>query len=178
MKFEYDECCGSTEMVLSKEEIKLIKSKAKELRKICYEFGFFNFDVMSDNVSCHDGEVDDDEDDELTYEQVADRLGEVLPFVKEYRKKLVEDERLDELLHAIERYIEDIPVSIMGTPLSVEDICTEINENFGGVEIANALSKFCDKTTICKVYDYLKKQECDEDDECDEYDEDDEDDED
>ena len=51
----------------------------------------------------------------------------------------------------------------MGTPLSVEDICTEINENFGGVEIANALSKFCDKTTICKVYDYLKKQEFDDD---------------
>ena len=167
MKFEYDEYCGSTEMVLSKEEIKLIKSKTKELRKICYEFEFFNFDVMSDNVSYHDGEVDDDED-ELTYEQVADRLGEVLPFVKEYRKKLVEDERLDELLHAIERYIEDIPVSIMGTPLSVEDICTEINENFGGVEIANALSKFCDKTTICKVYDYLKKQEFDDE----EYDED------
>ena len=173
MKFEYDEFCGSNEMVLSKEETKLIKSKAKELKKVCYGFGFFNFDVMSDNVSCHDGEVDDDED-ELTYEQVADRLGEVLPFVKEYRKKLVEDERLDELLHAIERYIEDIPVSIMGTPLSVEDICTEINENFGGVEIADALSKFCDKTTICKVYDYLKKQELEED-EDDEFDEDDDD---
>ena len=176
MKFEYDECCGSTEMVLSKEEIKLIKSKTKELRKICYELGFFNFDVMSDYVNCHDSELDDDEDDELTYEQVADRLGEVLPFVEEYKLKLVEDERLDELLHAIERYIEDIPVSIMGTPLSVEDICTEINENFGGVEIANALSKFCDKTTICKVYDYLKKQEFD-DDEFDD-DEDDDDDED
>ena len=163
MKFEYDECCGSTEMVLSKEEIKLIKSKSKELKKICYGFGFFNFDVMSDNVSCHDGELDDDED-ELTYEQVADRLGEVLPFVKEYRKKLVEDERLDELLHAIERYIEDIPVSIMGTPLSVEDIFEEMNENFEGYEIADALSKFCDKTTACKAYDYLKKQHCNDDD--------------
>ena len=86
MKFEYDEYCGSNEMVLSKAEIKLIKSKAKELKKVCYGFGFFNFDAMSDNVSCHDGEVDDDED-ELTYEQVVDRLGEVLPFVKEYRKK-------------------------------------------------------------------------------------------
>ena len=175
MKFEYDECCGSTEMVLSKEEIKLIKSKTKELRKICYELGFFNFDVMSDYVNCHDSELDDDEDDELTYEQVADRLGEVLPFVEEYKLKLVEDERLDELLHAIERYIEDIPVSIMGTPLSVEDICTEINENFGGVEIANALSKFCDKTTICKVYDYLKKQEFDDDEFDDDEDDDDED---
>ena len=163
MKFEYDEYCGSTEMVLSKEEIKLIKSKTKELRKICYDLGFFNFDVMSEYVNCHDSELDDDEDDELTYEQVADRLGEVLPFVEEYKLNLVEDERLDELLHAIEGYIEDIPVSIMGTPLSVEDICTEINENFGGVEIANALSKFCDKTTICKVYDYLKKQEFDDD---------------
>ena len=168
MKFEYDECCGSTEMVLSKEEIKLIKSKTKELRKICYGFGFFNFDVMADYVNCHDSELDDDED-ELTYEQVADRLGEVLPFVEEYRKKLVEDERLDELLHAIERYIEDIPVSIMGTPLSVEDIFEEMNENFEGYEIADALSKFCGKATACKAYDYLKKQHCDdEDDEDDE----------
>ena len=176
MKFEYDEYCGSTEMVLSKEEIKLIKSKTKELRKICYDLGFFNFDVMSEYVNCHDSELDDDEDDELTYEQVADRLGEVLPFVEEYKLNLVEDERLDELLHAIEGYIEDIPVSIMGAPLSVEDICTEIDENFGGVEIANALSKFCDKTTICKVYDYLKKQECDDDEfDDDEFDDDDED---
>ena len=172
MKFEYDECCGSTEMVLSKEEIKLIKSKAKELKKICYDLGFFRFDVMSEYVNCHDSELDDDEDDELTYEQVADRLGEVLPFVEEYKLNLVEDEHLDELLNAIEGYIEDIPVSIMGTPLSVEDICIEMNENFGGVEIADALSKFCDKTTICKVYDYLKKQEREEDDECDDDDED------
>ena len=164
MKFEYDECCGSTEMVLSKEEIKLIKSKTKELRKICYGFGFFSFDVMSDNISCHDGELDDDEDDELTYEQVADRLSEVLPFVKEYRKKLVEDERLDELLHAIEGYIEDIPVSIIDSPLSVEDIFEEMNENFEGYEIADALSKFCDKATACKAYDYLKKQHCDDED--------------
>ena len=168
MKFEYDECCGSDEMVLSKEEIKLIKSKAKELKKICYDLGFFRFDVMSEYVNCHDSELDDDEDDELTYEQVADRLGEVLPFVEEYKLNLVEDEYLDELLNAIERYIEDIPVSIMGSPLSVEDICIEMNENFGGVEIANALSKFCDKTTICKVYDYLKKQEREDEDEDDE----------
>ena len=174
MKFEYDECCGSDETVLSKEEIKMIKSKAKELKKICYDLGFFRFDVMSEYVNCHDSELDDDEDDELTYEQVADRLGEVLPFVEEYKLNLVENEHLDELLNAIEGYIEDIPVSIMGTPLSVEDICTEMNENFGGVEIADALSKFCDKTTICKVYDYLKKQEFDDDDEFDD-DEDDED---
>ena len=167
MKFEYDEYCGSDEMVLSKEEIKLIKSKAKELKKICYDLGFFRFDVMSEYVNCHDSELDDDEDDELTYEQVADRLGEILPFVEEYKLNLVENEHLDELLNAIEGYIEDIPVSIMGTPLSVEDICIEMNENFGGVEIANALSKFCDKTTICKVYDYLKKQEREDDDECD-----------
>ena len=159
MKFEYDECCGSDEMVLSKEEIKLIKSKAKELRKICYDLGFFRFDVMSEYVNCHDSELDDDEDDELTYEQVADRLGEVLPFVEEYKLNLVEDEHLDELLNAIEGYIEDIPVSIMGTPLSVEDICMEINESFEGIEIADALFKVCDKTTICKVYDYLKNQE-------------------
>ena len=165
MKFEYDEYCGSDEMVLSKEEIKLIKSKAEELKKICYDLGFFRFDVMSEYVNCHDSEVDDD-DDELTYEQVADRLGEVLPFVEEYKLKLVEDEHLDELLNAIEGYIEDIPVSIMGTSLSVEDICIEMNENFEGSEIADALSKFCDKTTICKMYDYLKKQER-EDDECD-----------
>ena len=167
MKFEYDECCGSDEMVLSKEEIKLIKSKAKELRKICYDLGFFRFDVMSEYVDCHDSELDDDED-ELTYEQVADRLGEVLPFVEEYKLNLVEDEHLDELLNAIEGYIEDIPVSIMGTPLSVEDIFEEMNENFEGYEIADALSKFCDKATACKAYDYLKKQHCDEDDEDDE----------
>ena len=163
MKFEYSERYGD-EMVLSKEEIKLIKSKAKELRKICYGFGFFSFEVLSEYVNCHDSELDDDEDDELTYEQVADRLGEVLPFVEEYRKKLVEDERLDEFLNAIEGYIEDTPVSIMGTPLSVEDICIEMNENFEGSEIADALSKVCDKTTICKVYDYLKKQEREDDD--------------
>ena len=167
MKFEYDECCGSTEMVLSKEEIKLIKSKAKELRKICYGFGFFSFDVMSECVSCHDNELDDDEDDELTYEQVADKLREVLPFVEKYREKLVVGEHLDELLHAIEGNIESIPVSVMGSSLSVEDICTEISQNFDGIEITDALSKFCDKTTICKMYDYLKKQQCDDYDECD-----------
>ena len=167
MKFEYDECCGSDEMVLSKEEIKLIKSKAKELRKICYDLGFFRFDVMSEYVNCHDNELDDDED-ELTYEQVADRLGEVLPFVEEYKLNLVEDEHLDELLNAIEGYIEDIPVSIMGTPLSVEDIFEEMNENFKGYEIADALSKFCDKTTACKAYDYLKNQERDDDEDDDE----------
>ena len=166
MRFDDDERYGE-EMVLSKEEIKLIKSKAKELKKICYDLGFFRFDVMSEYVNCHDSELDDDEDDELTYEQVADRLGEVLPFVEEYKLNLVEDERLDELLHAIERYIEDIPVSIMGTPLSVEDIFEEMNENFEGYEIADALSKFCDKATACKAYDYLKKQEREDDDECD-----------
>ena len=165
MKFDDDE------MVLSKEEIKLIKSKAKELRKICYDLGFFRFDVMSEYVDCHDSELDDDEDDELTYEQVADRLGEVLPFVEEYKLNLVEDEHLDELLNAIEGYIEDISVSIMGTPLSVEDIFEEMNENFEGYEIADALSKFCDKATACKAYDYLKKQEREDDDD----DEDDED---
>ena len=170
MKFEYDECCGSDEMVLSKEEIKLIKSKAKELKKICYDLGFFRFDVMSEYVNCHDSELDDDEDDELTYEQVADRLGEVLPFVEEYKLNLVEDEHLDELLNAIERYIEDIPVSIMGSSLSVEDIFEEMNENFEGYEIADALSKFCDKATACKAYDYLKKQEREDDDEDDEED--------
>lgn len=168
MKFEYDEYCGSDEMILSNEEIKLIKSKAKELKKICYDLGFFRFDVMSEYVNCHDSELDDDEDDELTYEQVADRLGEVLPFVEEYKLNLVENEHLDELLNAIEGYIEDIPVSIMGTPLSVEDIFEEMNENFEGYEIADALSKFCDKATACKAYDYLKKQHCDDDDEDDE----------
>ena len=154
MKFEYDEYCGSTEMVLSKEEIKLIKSKAKELRKICHEFGFFNFYTMSEYVG----------DDELTCPQVADKLGEVLPFVKENRKRLIEDEYLDSLLNEIEGYIEDIPVSIIDSPLSVEDIFEEMNENFEGYEIADALSKFCDRTTACKAYDYLKKQHCDDED--------------
>ena len=65
---------------------------------------------------------------------------------------------------ATERYIEDIPVSIIDSPLSVEDILEEMNENFEGYEIADALSKFCDRTTACKAYDYLKKQHCDDED--------------
>ena len=58
MRFDYNKYFGE-EMVLSEAEIKLIKSKAKELRKICHEFGFFNFYTMSEYVG----------DDELTCPQ-------------------------------------------------------------------------------------------------------------
>ena len=73
-------------IILSKEEIKLIKSKAKELRKICYGFGFFRFDVMTCYIG-HDKE--EDELVEFTYDQVADSLREVLPFVEKYRENLL-----------------------------------------------------------------------------------------
>ena len=162
MRFDDDEQYGE-EMVLSKEEIKLIKSKAKELKKICYGFGFFSFEVLSWHIG---HEKKEDEMVEFTYEQVADSLREVLPFVEKYRKKLVEDEFLLGLLTEIEGYIHNIPVSIIGTPLSVEDICTEMNDVFDCYEVAYAFSKFCgDKNIVCKVYDYLKKQECEDDDE-------------
>ena len=156
MKF-YD-----NKIILSKEEIKLIKSKAKELRKICYGFGFFQFDVMTCYIG-HDKE--EDELIEFTYDQVADSLREVLPFVEKYREKLVEDEYLYGLLNIIEEHIHSIKVSVLDSPLSVEDICTEMNDAFDCYDVAYAFAKFCDRTTICKVYDYLKKQEFDDDDE-------------
>ena len=172
MKFEYDEYCGSTEMVLSKEEIKLIKSKAKELRKICYGFGFFRFNVMA---HCIGHDKDEDKMVEFTYEQVADSLREVLPFVETYKKKLVEDEFIVDLLDTIEDQIYNVSVSVLDSPLSVEDICTEMNDTFDCYDVAYAFSKFCGgRATVCKVYDYLKKQELEED-EDDEFDEDDED---
>ena len=160
MRFDDDEQYGE-EMVLSKEEIKLIKSKAKELKKICYGFGFFSFEVLSWHIG---HEKKEDELVEFTYEQVADSLREVLPFVEKYRKKLVEDEFLLGLLTEIEKHIHNVKVSVLDTPLSVEDICIEMNDAFDCYEVAYAFSKFCDKTTICKVYDCLKKQECEEDD--------------
>ena len=157
MRFDDDEQYGE-EMVLSKEEIKLIKSKAKELKKICYGFGFFSFEVLSWHIG---HEKKEDELVEFTYEQVADSLREVLPFVEKYRKKLVEDEFLLGLLTEIEGYIHNIPVSIMGTPISVEDICTEMYDVFNCYEVAYAFSKFCGgRDIVCQVYDYLKKQEC------------------
>ena len=67
MRFDDDEQYGE-EMVLSKEEIKLIKSKAKELKKICYGFGFFRFEVLSWHIR---HEKKEDELVEFTYDQVA-----------------------------------------------------------------------------------------------------------
>ena len=160
MKFEYDEYCGE-EMVLSKEEIKLIKSKAKELKKICYGFGFFCFDVLS----CYIGH--DKKENQLvkfTYEQIIDSLREVLPFVEKYRERLIEDEWIDCLLNKIEEYIHNVPVSVLDSSLSVEDICTEMNDAFDCYDVAYAFAKFCGRATVCKVYDYLKKQEFDEED--------------
>ena len=155
MKF-YDD-----EIILSKEEIKLIKSKAKELRKICYGFGFFSFEILAYYMG-HDKE--DDESVEFTYDQVADSLREVLPFVEKYREELVEDEFLGGLLTEIEKHIHSVKVSVLDSPLSVEDICTEINDAFDCYEVAYAFSKFCGgRATLCKVYDYLKEHEFDED---------------
>ena len=151
MKF-YD-----NKIILPKEEIKLIKSKAKELRKICYGFGFFRFDVMTNYIG-HDKE--EDELVEFTYDQVADSLREVLPFVEKYREKLVEDEYLYGLLNIIEEHIHSIKVSVLDSPLSVEDICTEMNDAFDCYDVAYAFAKFCGgRATVCKVYDYLKEHE-------------------
>ena len=158
MRFDYNKYFGE-EMVLSDVEIKLIKSKTKELRKICYGFGFFRFDVLS----CYIGH--DKKEDELvkfTYEQIIDSLREVLPFVEKYRERLIEDEWVDRLLNKIEGYMEDISVSVLDSPLSAEDICTEMNDAFDCYNVAYAFAKFCGRATVCKVYDYLKKQEHDE----------------
>ena len=156
MKFEYSERYGE-EMVLSKEEIKLIKSKAKELRKICYGFGFFNFEVLSGYIG---HEKKEDELVNFTYDQVVDSLREVLPFVEKYRENLVEDEHIYGLLTEIEKHIHNVKVSVLDTPLSVEDICIEMNDAFDCYEVAYAFAKFCGgRGIVCKVYDYLKKQE-------------------
>ena len=151
MKF-YDD-----EIILSKEEIKLIKSKAKELRKICYGFGFFSFEVLSGYIG---HEKKEDKLINFTYDQVADSLREVLPFIETYREKLIEDEFFDNLLYEIERHIHSVKVSVLDTPLSVEDICIEMNYAFDCYEVAYAFSKFCGgRAIVCKVYDYLKKHE-------------------
>ena len=156
MNFKYDERYGE-KMVLSKEEIKLIKSKAKELRKICYGFGFFSFDVMSGYIG---HEKREDELVNFTYDQVVDSLREVLPFVEKYRENLVEDEHIYGLLTEIEKHIHNVKVSVLDTPLSVEDICIEMNYAFDCYEVAYAFAKFCGgRNIVCKVYDYLKKHE-------------------
>ena len=156
MRFESDERYGD-EMVLSKEEIKLIKSKAKELRKICYGFGFFSFEVLSGYIG---HEKKEDELVNFTYDQVVDSLREVLPFVEKYRENLVEDEHIYGLLTEIEKHIHNVKVSVLDTPLSVEDICIEMNDAFDCYEVAYAFSKFCGgRGIVCKVYDYLKNQE-------------------
>ena len=151
MRFDYNKYFGE-EMVLSDAEIKLIKSKAKELRKICYGFGFFYFDVLS----CYIGH--DKKEDQLikfTYEQIIDSLREVLPFVEKYRERLIEDEWIDRLLNKIEGYIHNISVSVLDSPLSGEDICTEMSDAFDCYDVAYAFAKFCGRATVCKVYDYL-----------------------
>ena len=156
MKFEYSERYGE-EMVLSKEEIKLLKSKAKEVRKICYGFGFFSFEVLSGYIG---HEKKEDELVEFTYDQVVDSLREVLPFVERYRENLVEDEHIYGFLTEIEKHIHNVKVSVLDTPLSVEDICIEMNYAFDCYEVAYAFAKFCGgRATVCKVYDYLKNQE-------------------
>jgi hypothetical protein len=154
MRFKYDENCIE-EMILSSDEIKLIKSKAKELRKLCYQFGFFRFDVMADYVGF------DEEENEFTYEQVANGLKKVLPFVEKYWNKLVEEEFLLGLLTEIEEHIHSVTVPVLDSPLSADDICEEIANNFDCLDIADALSKFSDRATLCKVYEYLKAQEKD-----------------
>jgi len=154
MRFKYDENCIE-EMILSSDEIKLIKSKAKELRKLCYQFGFFRFDVMADYVGF------DEEENEFTYEQVANGLKKVLPFVEKYWGKLVEEEFLLGLLNKIEENIHNVTVSVLDSPLSKDDICEEITSNFDCLDVADALSKFSDRATLCKVYEYLKAQEKD-----------------
>lgn len=156
MKFKYDENCIE-EMILSDSEIKLIKSKAKELREICYQFGFFRFDVMADYVGF------DEEENEFTYEQVANGLIKVLPFVEKYWGKLVEEEFLLGLLNEIEENIHNVTVSVLDSPLSKDDICEELN-NFESFEVMAAVSKFCDRETLCKAYDYLKQNAHDDED--------------
>jgi len=153
MRFKYDENCME-EMILSSDEIKLIKSKAKELRKLCYQFGFFRFDVMADYVGF------DKEENEFTYEEVANGLKKVLPFVEKYWEKLVEEEFLLGLLNEIEEHIHNVTVSVLDSPLSKDDICEELN-NFESFEVMAAVTKFCDRETLCKVYEYLKAQEKD-----------------
>lgn len=156
MRFEYDKNCME-EMILSSDEIKLIKSKAKELRKLCYQFGFFNFETMVSYVGF------DKEENEFTYEEVANGLKKVLPFVEKYWNKLVEEEFLLGLLTEIEEHIHSVTVPVLDSPLSADDICEEITSNFDGLYIVEAFSKFSDRATLCKVYEYLKTHEDDED---------------
>ena len=151
MKF-YDD-----KTILSKKEIKLIKSKAKELRKICYGFGFFSFEDMSGYIG---HEKKENELINFTYDQVVDSLREVLPFVEKYRENLVEDEHIYGFLTKIEKLIHNVKVSVLAPQISVEDICIEMNFAFDCYEVAYAFAKFCGgRATVCKVYDYLKEHE-------------------
>ena len=161
MKFDYDDCFDETELVLSSKEKKLIKSKAKELRKICYQFKCFDFYTVADCAG------DDDEECDFTWQQVADKLGAVLPFVKENEQELFERCLFDDLLNEIEQIIEDVTVSVLDSPLSKDDICEEINEHddFEAFKVVETFAKFCDRETVCKVYDYLKQHAHDDDDE-------------
>jgi len=158
MKFGYDETFEETVLFLSSDEKKLIKSKAKELRKLCYQFGCSDFYTLSDYVA----------DDEEIWQQVANKLGELLPFVKKYWEKLVKEELLLCLLNEIEENIHNVTVSVLVSPLSKDDVCEEMNEldDFEPWKVIETFVKFCDKETIRKVYDYLKQHEDeDEDDE-------------
>jgi len=168
MKFDYDECFDETELVLSSDEIKLIKSKAKELRKLCYQFKCSDFYEIGDCACAYD--EDDEDEDDFTAKQVADKLGEILPFVKENEQELFEHCVFSDLLNKIESIIEDVTVSVLDSPLSKEDICEEINEHddFEQWEVIEAFVKFCDRETVCKVYDYLKQHAHDEDEDEDE----------
>jgi len=159
MKFDYDECFDETELVLSSSEKKLIKTKAKELRKLCYQFKCCDFYTV---IDCMDS---DEEECNFTSEQVADKLGAILPFVKENKEELFEQGLFSELLREIETNMGDVVVSVLDSPLSKDDIQEELDEVFDSYEVANAFFKFCDRETACKVYDYLKKHQHDDEDE-------------
>ena len=166
MKFDYDDCFDETELVLSSKEKKLIKSKAKELRKVCYYFKCFDFYTVADCAG-------DDEECigcDFTWQQVADKVGAVLPFVKENEQELFERCLYDELLKKIESIIEGVTVSVLDSPLSKDDICEEINEHddFEQWKVIETFVKFCDRETVCKVYDYMKQHAHDDEDEDDE----------
>lgn len=101
MTFKYDEYYECMRMFLSDEEKKLIQSKAKELRKLCYQFKCCNFYNVSNYKS-------EDNRNHFTREQVFNKLSVILPFVKENKKNLFEHGFFNNLLGLIESNIEDI----------------------------------------------------------------------
>lgn len=88
-------------MFLSDEEKKLIETNAKELREIPYQFKCGDFYTVMNYRS-------DDNSIYFTRDQVFDKLGAILPFVKENKKNLFAHGFFDNLLGIIEAHIEDI----------------------------------------------------------------------